>query len=223
MLFGNRRLYEQTRTAKLGKMNLAQPLAELRCWVSEKYAVNVLNVVCDRIDIGPHEGRPRLNLILDTADHYAKLHKDRLTPKPNVKKAILCRFSAIVAAANLDDEYDTTDVHLTFDDFSDEAMGQAATRFLETDKQRVIDEFARFHVWDISGFSKSLVVFYLNDKDVPKNEQNGCSESITQRCYELVRQYDEFDFYHQETFSIAFDSKENLNKHYGGSLFNYFR
>jgi hypothetical protein len=223
MLFGDKKLYEQARAAKLGKLDLIQPLEYLRRWLNENYKVNVLHVVYDLIDLGPHEGRPRLNIILETAEHYAKLHKDPFSPKPHIKKAISKRFAKIVAASSCDHNYDTANVHVTFDDFSDEAMGQAVTRFQENDKHRLLKEFAPDNVWDISGFSKSVVVFYLTNEDMQSASRNGTNDRIKQRCYELVKQYDEFDYFELETFPITFDSKQNLDENYQGSMFYYFR
>lgn len=223
MLFGDKRLYEQARAAKLGRLSLPQPLEDLRRWVSEKYEVNVLHVVYDQIDLGPHEGRPRLNIILETANDYAKMYKAPFIPKPNITKAILKKFSAVVSDSANASAYDTTKVHLIFDDFSDEAMGQAATRFQERDKQSVLAEFAQDGVWEISGFSKSIVVFYHTDEDIQNGLSDGRSDRIKQRCFELVKQYDEFDYFDLETFPITFDSKQNLDENYQGSMFYYFR
>ncbi len=224
MLFGNTQLYELTRAAKLGRGRLPRPLEELRHWVSEKYGVNVLTLVYDRIEIGPHEGRPRLNLLVDTGDDYAALHGgDPFSVSRDIKEAVLRRFSEITSASALDSEYDTKGVHLICDDFSDEAMGQAASRFRERDKQRVIEEFAQYRIWKIEGFSKETVVFYLTEKDVQDSQTNEGSQRIKQRCYQLVKQYDEFDYFQPNTFPIRFDSKENLDKNYKGSMFYYFR
>jgi hypothetical protein len=223
MLSGNRPLYEQARAAKRGKGRLPQPLEELRCWVSEKYGINVLTVVYDKIELGPHKGKPRLTLVVDTAEDYAKTRIDRFTIKPHIEEGVLEKFSEIITTAALDNEYDTKNVFLLFDDFSDEAMGQAAERFREKYKKRLIKEFAQFHVWAIDGFSNLVVVFYLTDKDVHNNQANGSSAKIKQRCYELAKRYDEFGYFELETFPIRFDSKENLNKKYSGNLFYYFR
>ena len=127
MLFGNDPLYQQARAAKRGKRSLPAPLEELRQWVGDKYGVEVLTVVYDRIEIGSSEGRPRLNLIVDTTEDYAQLHSDLFSFRPHIKDAILKRFSKIVAVSALGREYDTADVHLICDDFSEEARGRAAT------------------------------------------------------------------------------------------------
>ena len=102
-------------------------------------------------------------------------------------------------------------------------MGRAASRFRERDSARLVREFAQYHLWKIDGFSKNTVVFYLTDNDVRVNQGSGVSRTITQRCYELVKQYDEFGYLDLETFPIKFDSKENLNKNYHGNMYYYFK
>lgn len=223
MLIGNKQLYEQARGAKLGDVRLPEPLGQLRLWIQARYSVNVLHVVYDTIDIGPHEGRPRLELILETANDCAALRADRFTIKQDVKGAIVDEFAALVAATATHRIYDTRDIHVVLTDFSEEAMRQAVAQFLEKDRQRVVDEFRRCGVWEVSGFSAAIVVFYLSEEMRQRNQRNGCDDAIKQRCFESVRKYDDFGYFAAGTFPITFDSKENLDRAYSGSLFNYFR
>ena len=37
--------------------------------------INVLNIVYDKIDIGPHKGSPRLNVIIDRESDYQKMFR----------------------------------------------------------------------------------------------------------------------------------------------------
>lgn len=223
MLFGEKRLYNKCRKMKLGKGKLPVPLEQLRCWVNDRYSINVLNVVYDRIDLGPHEGRPRLNLIIETKNDYDKMHKDWLTPIPSYRVSILNRFAKIIKELELTDEYNTRDVHLIFDDFSDEAMGQASAELIQRDKRKLMKEFKDSKIWEITGISKQVIVFYLTEQDIKDNEKNGVSDLIKQQCFERVKRYDEFNYFKLETFPITFDSKENLDKNYNGSFFYYFK
>jgi hypothetical protein len=223
VLFGNPDLYELVRAAKLGKARLPHPLDALRLWASEQYAINVLYINFDKIPIGPHEGRPRLDLIVETESDFASVHESPFTPQPEVQDGILQKFSELVASSNCHETCDTNNVLLIFDDFSAEAMGQATQHFLQRDKQKALRTFAQHEVWEISGFSKSIVVFYMADNDVRANAANGSSDRIKKQCFEMVKRYDEFAYFHLNNFPITFDSKENLDKNYAGSLFNYFR
>lgn len=223
MLFGDKRLYERARKAKLGKTNLSGPLEELRIWVSSRYSINVLDVVYDLIDVRPNESRPRLNLIVETTPDHDKLYKSRWTLKPNYRKSILNRFSRIVSSSSRSSKFNTENVLLITDDFSREAMGQAAERFRSNDVQAILAKFPDVQLWKISGFSARTVVFYLRNDDVARNRKNGVSEAIQQECYDRVKSYDEFDYFTPDNFELEFDSKQNVDENYEGSMFYYWR
>lgn len=223
MLFGNPQLYARAREAKLGNAALFGPLEELRVWVNSRYSINVLDVVYDSIDLGPNEGRPRLNLIVEKTPDYEQLHKDIFTLKPSIKSSILNQFSRIVSASSKTAQFNTEDVHLITDDFSREAMGKAAEQFLRNDIQAVVAKFPDAHLWGISGFSTQIVVFYMKDDDIARNQKNGKSDAIRQACYNGVKPYDEFDYFTPENFSLKFDSKQNVDENYEGSMFYYWR
>ena len=173
MLFGEPQLYARAREAKLGRSSLKGPLEELRDWVNAQYSINVLDIVYDSIELGSHEGRPRLNLIIETTRDYEQLHKDILTLKPDIRRSVLNRFSRIVSTSSSEAQFSTDDVHLITDNFSREAMGQAAEQFLRNDGQAVIAKFPDANLWDISGFSSLIVVFYHKKADIARNRKNG--------------------------------------------------
>jgi len=223
MLFGNPQIYAHARRAKLGKAKLAGPLEDLRVWVNSRYSINVLDIVYDSIELGPCEGRPRLNLIVETTPQYEQLHKDAFTVKPNIKRSILNRFSRIVSASSESAQFNTENVHLIIDDFSREAMGQAAEQFLRNDGQAVLAKFPGAHLWDISGHSTLIVVFYLKEDDIARGQKDGTSDAIRQECFDGVKPYDEFDYFTPDNFSIKFDSKQNVDENYEGSMFYYWR
>ena len=223
MLFGDKKLYARARQAKLGKSDLSGPLEDLRLWANSQYSINVIYVVYDLIEIGPHKGRPRLNLIIETSQDYKQLHKDIFTLEPNVMSSVLNMFSLIVAASKCPSQYNTTNVHLISDDFSEEAMGRAAEQFLHNDAQGVKNRFPEANIRDISGLSTQIVVFYQKEQQIIQSQKNGRSATIHQSCYEGVKRYDEFDYVCHENFSLKFDSKENVDKNYNGSMFYYWR
>ncbi|QDV18440.1 hypothetical protein Pan153_30980 [Gimesia panareensis] len=223
MLFGNPKLYARAREAKLGKASLSGPLEDLRVWVNSRYSINVLDIVYDSIELGPHEGRPRLNLIIETTGDYDQLHKDSLTLKPSIKRSILNRFSRIVSASPSPKQFNTDNVHLITDDFSREAIGRATEQFLRNDSQTIVVNFPDANIWDISGFSGLIVVFYHTEDDIVGNQKNGQSDAIRQSCYEKVKPYDEFRYLTPDKFSLKFDSKQNVDENYKGSMFYYWR
>lgn len=77
------------------------------------------------------------------------------------------------------------------------------------------------NIWQIVTNGYSVIVFYKTEAQKETNAQNGISESIKSRYFLAFKAVDEFGFYKDEY--IFFDSKENLDKNYGGSLYTYMR
>ncbi len=68
-----------------------------------------------------------------------------------------------------------------------------------------------------------LVVFYFTDNDISVSNVNGASEKITNDYYTILKKYDELNYFTRENIAIKFDSKENVDNNFGGSLFYYTR
>jgi hypothetical protein len=166
-----------------------------------------------------------MDLIIETHSDYSKMYKEPFIPKESYQKAISERFSKFVKDAGLEKKYDTDDILVTYDDFSDAAMIRASSQLLEHHKQQLMSKYSDLKIWDIvqSDYSAMIVVFYHKDEDITENDKNGNSERIKKECFELIKQYDEFDYCQFNTFPISFDSKQNLDKNYKGFLFYYFR
>lgn len=220
MLFGNPQLYADVRDAKLGKVDLPAPLERLRRLISEHFSINVLYIVYDYIDIGPAANRPRLNLIVETATNAAAVYHDRFTLKQEVRETTARYFTEI--AAESPQTYDADNAHIVFDVFSEEAMGQAASRFREHHGEEIIAKFPDANIWAIEGVSKYTVVFYQSDIDVSINSR-GVSGEIEDCCYRLTKSYDEFEYFTRHDFPVSFDSKECLDSDYEGNLYYYFK
>jgi hypothetical protein len=219
MLFTDARLYEQCRKLKLGEAELPPVLGELKRWIDAEYSINVVNIVCDR----QRDQRPSLDVIVETRADYSKMLKERSGYNEAYQKAIAQRFSEIVKEFGSEGEYDTADVWVFYEDFDGPAMAKACAQLLAKDVKGLMQEFSTANLWTITGFASWVAVFYTKDSDVEENAKNGTSEQIKRECFRLVKQYDEFDYIHFDTFNITFDSKQNLDEHYQGNLYYYFK
>ena len=70
---------------------------------------------------------------------------------------------------------------------------------------------------------KSAKVYYYKNNDIDKNHKNGISKKIKSDYYEILKKYDKLDYYTFENFEMIYDSKENLDENYNGSLCIYSR
>ena len=233
MLFGNEKLFSLVRSAKLGQVGLPPVLAELREWIHAEFGVSVVHVVFDHVEIGASIGRPRLNVILETDAEYESWQTGVITIRPDVNRRVLAEFTKL--ALSNPATYDTDNVFLILDNFSDECLGRACSAFLggffsrisggflNTNVRRIMKKFADARIWRIDGFSRDVVVFLKTTEDIRLKTADGTCAAISERCFEAIKQYDEFGYLTGSSFRLKFDSKENLDKNFNGNLRDYWR
>ena len=222
MLSEDDALFARVRDAKSGRGCLPPTLAALRDEVSARFSVQVLHVAYDAIEIGPSVGRPRLNLIVETDSDHATLRENRFKIRPDVRRHVLTRLARL-AAEREPGRYETENVLLITDCFADVCLERACAEFRQRDADRVIEEFAAARIWRIDGFARANVVFLPTEREVGNARANGTADRIAARCLELIRGYDEFGYLSEADVEVRLDSKENLDRHYRGNLYSYFK
>lgn len=221
MLFGNEKLYSLVRDIKLGLIEVPPVFAQLRDWLQNEFNVSVIYIALEHVELGPNTGTPRLNVILETDGECDSRKNDTISILSKMEHLILSRFKKLVRMNHL--KYDTEGIFLIVDNFSDECVSRACYTFLKTDADRIISEFSNIPIWKIDGFYRSLVVFLKTENDIRLRCADGTCERISNRCFDAVKPYDEFGYLSAKSFRLEFDSKENLDKNYNGSFFNYWR
>ena len=68
-----------------------------------------------------------------------------------------------------------------------------------------------------------MVVFYNSEINITTNQFIGISKQIKDDFYEVLHRIDEFNLFTYENLDFRYDSKENLDNHYDGNLFYYFK
>ncbi len=76
-------------------------------------------------------------------------------------------------------------------------------------------------IWKILKNGSGMIVFYQTEEQKALNEQNGVSKRITDEYYSMIKKTDEINLCQKNM--LIFDTKENLDKNYGGSLYTYMR
>jgi hypothetical protein len=216
--FLDEKLYQQACAAKRGEAELAPSSVKLAGWLRDGYAVRLVYLLLDEIDIGPAAGRPRLWLFLEGDEDVAKLQDKLFTFRPGVAEAI----QEQVVACGLLSRVGRHGVHIAQVDFTYEAIDDEDSDFLAAHARQLADELATSGVWRITGACGRVVVFYLAQDDVDAKAESGESDAIARRCYDLLKPHDEFDYLALDDFPFVFDSKENLDANYEGSEYYYF-
>jgi hypothetical protein len=152
-------IFKETRSIKLGEIKLPKLFTELKEWINSKYFINVINIVYDKIDIGPHKDTPRLDIIVNSKIDYQKMFKKPFVPIEKYEKEISKRFIKSVKTAGLETNIHLDNLFVVYTDFSYIAMSKSCEQLLQNDKNLIKSIFADLNIWAIDGNSTWIVVF----------------------------------------------------------------
>jgi hypothetical protein len=220
MLLSDLRLYQETREIKLGSGSLAGPLGELGRRIGEKYGVHVLTITYTTPQMESLLSTPRLGVIVDTRAELTRMRKDAITLPDGVAEDIIATLRTVAGGNH--DHFPDLDKAFFFVEALEETAVIKTLWSVERDHGDEIGAaFPDANLWRVSAGMGRLVVFYRTDQDVRRNEADGSSARIRDLCFALAQKYDDFGYLRPESFPIAFDSKENLDKNYEGNLYFY--
>ncbi|MEJ2758296.1 MAG: hypothetical protein P8046_07425 [Anaerolineales bacterium] len=213
-------LYKQTRKLASGRGKKSPILTELSDWLMEKYSVRLLNFAFSQLESSA-SSRYRLYLILENSEDYQKMYVRHLEPKKDYQKQIAGEFRKLALKHHIATEEQLEDLFVTYNDFSEEAKTVANWKAIDSFKWVV--RFKYRAVWRVISIFSSTVVFYHTDSEIALNEQYGLSARIVDDYYTILKKFDRLNYYTRENIQVKFDSKENVDKNYEGSLFYYTR
>ena len=229
--------YIETKLIKRGQAKLKPDFVHLGEWIENQYSVKVLNVYYD-ITTGAHNRPfPRLNIIFEHEKDELKFRDGILGNFDSGKQQVIAgKFEELVnnrntAIAKLNNffgrteraTYDTKSLLVIFDSFEPVAKHEANEAIPKNEIERLKVELNSEEIWEISRFGSRATVFFYTDQQAEKAKASDSLERLTSRYFQMVKRYDEFDYYDQESFSINADSKENFDKNFEGSWFYYYR
>ena len=218
MVLLSQEIYQETREIVIGQRAKSQLLVELSDWFMDKYSVQIINFLFDKVP-GPNSKRYRLYVIIENEADKKKLQPDIFHPIEKYQKQIAKKFQQLALKYKFIDKAKLKDLFVAFNDYSDEAKTMANWKAIEEAKEKIERKYSS--VWGLLAMFSSTVVFYFSDSQIQENDENGLSEKIKNDYYEILKKYDEMDYYTIENFVIKFDSKENLDKNYEGNLYYY--
>jgi hypothetical protein len=219
MVLLNADLYERTKQLLLEEVDKSPLLVDFADWMRQKYAVNLLNFEFARID-NPNNSQ-RLYLILNSKSDVQKLRVAQFKPNLIIDKAVSEHFRRLARQHGHPDQPPLDKFFVAYADYSEEARSVANWQAVEEAKPVIKDTFPA--VWDVLTIFSSTVVFYFQDAQIQELEASGVSASISEHYYQILKKYDELGYCTTDNFSIKFDSKQNVDENYEGSLFYYSR
>ncbi len=226
--------YKVTKSIKLGKRVLESPFYELAQWIKSKFDVVVLNVYYDTIK---PENRPRLNIVFEFQNDNTKFNNGHLGCYNEEKQKIIAnKFNELVRHSGVkekkwyqrtlnssDNRFNTKNIWVTFSSFESIAKQEVGGKILETDIKKLKEKLNDMNIWEISNFSGYLTLFFYTDDQVLKSNHTDIAQRLREEYYEIIRQYNEFNYFTKDNLQISFDSKENFDKNYESNWFYYYK
>jgi hypothetical protein len=236
MIASSNKDYLETKLIKQGKRKLNPDFVGLAEWINEKFNVGVINIYYDTID--DKEKRPRLCIILEYHNDELKFRNGGNLGNYNNKKQkiIADKFKEIVNhETNIksiwtklfhlttDLKYNTDNIFVVFASFEPIAKDEANSSIPKAEIEKLKKELNCSDLWEIYRQFYRTIFFFHTDKQVQDYLKKGKKEEFSKIYFNLLKKYDEFDYFDFENFSIEFDSKENFDKNYESSWFYYSR
>jgi hypothetical protein len=222
--------YKQTKLIKQGKAKFPAEFYELAEWINATYDVKTMNIIYDTIK---HDNRPRLQIIFE---YLKEAKKFNASPNwdPNKQNAISNQFKLLFSGQSTPNNsiinlfgnskpYEFENVLVTFSSFEPIAKDEANENIPETKISKLKNDLNINAIWKISRSFSSVTFFFYTKEQVEHYSNSETRKEMTSKYYYLLKEYDEFDYYQIDSFSISLDSKENLDANYQGSFFYYYR
>ncbi len=227
--------YKETKLIKQGKRKMNSDFLLLAEWINTTFNVFVINIFYDTIDKTDY--RPRLTIIFEYQKDELKFRNGYIGNFDKKKQIIIAdKFRELVnkeigiksLIAKLfknssDLKYDTDNLLVVFASFEPIAKDEANSRVPENEIQKLKIKLGLSDLWEIYRQFSSTTFFFYTETQIEEYSKNGTKEELSKIYFNLLRKYDEFGYFNNETFSIALDSKENFDKKYESNWFYYSR
>ena len=225
--------YKDTKLIMQGKASMRPEFKPLAEWIDRTYDVKTINIIYDTIE--PHDS-PRLQICFELEKDKKKFDGPGLfTFDERKQKSVGIKFNEILKKEGLLEKprvlnlfskkqesiYKTKGIFVIFDAFEQLAKEDANESIPKTELEELIRQTQDENLWHILN-AFGMVVFFLYTDDQVKQYNNGSKKEIWARMYfQLLKQYDEFDYFNEADFSISLDSKENFDKNYQSNWYYY--
>lgn len=215
--------YKETKLIKQGKKELNPRFRNLADWINNNYAAKVLNIYYDKTTGAYKKVFPRLFIIFEHQTDEMKFKDDLWTFNSEKQKIIAEKFKELVNNDKIDAKFHTKDLLVIFDSFEPVARTEANERISQWEIEKLKTDINNPHIWEISNFSAGATFFFYTNQQVEENENNGYKIILAEKYFQLLKKYDEFNYFSRDQFTISLDSKENFDNKYQSSWFYYYR
>ena len=225
--------YKKTKLIKQGKKRIAEKFEDLAKWISEKYKVNVLDI---QEEFMKHNSKVRIAVHLETHKEEMKFKEgddwwsdfDIIKQNEIAEKYIgignlLKVPSNGILGKVVKKNPKVGDIFVSFSAFEPIAREEVNGLIPENKIEKLYKELKLPEIWTISRCFESANLFVYKDEQKEKIKNSTEFKLIEDKYFELLKEYDEFNYWKRKNFGIGIDSKENFDNNYESNWYYYYK
>jgi len=211
--------YKLTKLIKQRKAAINAEFKPMADWIDGTYGVRTMNMIYGSIG---NDLRPRLNIIFET-DTDCDLFRIPSDLENTKQHEIASKFKQFVHDKALL-AYNVSGLFIIFSSFEEVSKIEAYWSVSKDDLDKLRLELNIGDIWVIHrNMFVPPSVFFYTAAQLSEYSKIEIKNAITKKCFEMIKKYDEFNYFKIEQFDVEFDSKENFENYYKGNWFNYDR
>ena len=236
MIIPSDKEYTQTKRIMLGTKTMKAEFIPLAKWIDKTYNVKTINIIYDLLG----NKRPRIQICFEFEKEKSQFMTHDIDYFDKKKqKAIGDKFCKLMRQQGLDKKnqnsflnfinpkkngiYLTDNVFVIYGAFEPVAKFEAATKITKELTEKFIASFDNKEIWTISIGFAIPTFFMFTDEKVKEFDKPEIKKVWADRFYDLIKPFDEFDYFKRDNIKVLIDSKENFDNNYQSNWFYYYK
>ncbi len=225
--------YQRIKLIKKGEKRIDKKNKSLAIWISEKYDVNVLDIQEHFMN---HNKKIIITIYLETYQEIMKFKSDNdcrynfdTIRQNEIAEKYIQNGNFLKVPANgilgkvIKRNPKVNDIFVSFSAFEPIAKEEVIRLIPENRLEQIYLGMKLPEVWTISRCFDSVTLFVYKDKQKDKVKKSDEFKLIEEKCFELLKEYDEFNYWKREDFGIGIDSKQNFDNNYQSNWYYYYK
>ena len=228
--------YQNAKLIKKGIEKIDPDFKKLAEWISNKYGVTVINI-CH--GLMTNQNRIRVAIAVEFRDEYLKFKEDNkrcsnynekiqseIAEKYIELSAKILKLESenkILGLYNRKRKVNPKDIFVSTSAFEPIAREEANTKIPESRISNLISSFGLPEIWTISRCFDSTTLFVFNKEQKSYLEDSNKLKKIEDEYFNLLKEYDEFDYLKRKQFKIQLDTKQNFDENYESNWYYYYK
>ncbi len=207
--------YIETKHVKLGNIQIPEHLREVSDKFEERFNIKPLNIYFDHLKHS--NNRPRLQIIFEKYSEQKQFMGNGLFPNSVKQNEVIQMLAGIERFSKIDSIDKTL---ILFKSFEPIAKQEANNLIPQQEIDELLTKIDNPELWLIRRSFSTATFFFYTKKQVETARQTILNE-LTDKYFELIKHYDEFNLLERTEFAVDLDDKETFDTVYQSNWFYY--